>query len=389
MSWKGKLMELPPGFRFHPTDEELITHYLSKKVLDEAFSAIAIGEVDLNRCEPWDLPWRGGSMGEKEWYFFSVRDRKYPTGLRTNRATESGYWKATGKDKEIHRPAVRSTLLVGMKKTLVFYRGRAPKGHKTNWVMHEYRLEGKYTRVYDLPTSALFKREWVICRVFKKGSSSDVEVTAAAAASSIRNMMGLINHGSCSVASYNYNESSRELEYHLGGDPRTTTSTNKDDDDEEGNRPLLPPLMDATVISPNCKVDRRNRSASEPPEAHVTCFSSITVSEDEKGPNEGDCFNNNPLVFHYSSSASSNFLHSVFNSFKMMNSTPPTSGLLGNSNTSFIPDPDPDPNPNSSLKQLLQSNLYGAATMEHKHCKTTDCCKDVLTTLSPETAPNS
>jgi hypothetical protein len=49
-------IELPPGFRFHPTDEELITDYLSPKVLDTNFSAIAIGEVDLNKCEPWELP---------------------------------------------------------------------------------------------------------------------------------------------------------------------------------------------------------------------------------------------------------------------------------------------------------------------------------------------
>ncbi|OMP11596.1 No apical meristem (NAM) protein [Corchorus capsularis] len=155
-------MDLPPGFRFHPTDEELISHYLYKKVLDISFSARAIGEVDLNKSEPWELPWKA-KMGEKEWYFFCVRDRKYPTGLRTNRATDSGYWKATGKDKEIYR----GKSLVGMKKTLVFYKGRAPKGEKSNWVMHEYRLEGKYS-VHNLPKTA--KNEWVICRVFQKSS---------------------------------------------------------------------------------------------------------------------------------------------------------------------------------------------------------------------------
>ena len=55
-SKEDEMMELPPGFRFHPTDEELITHYLSQKVLNSCFCAIAIGEVDLNKCEPWDLP---------------------------------------------------------------------------------------------------------------------------------------------------------------------------------------------------------------------------------------------------------------------------------------------------------------------------------------------
>lgn len=49
-------LDLPPGFRFHPTDEEIITYYLTKKVKNSGFSAIAIGEADLNKCEPWDLP---------------------------------------------------------------------------------------------------------------------------------------------------------------------------------------------------------------------------------------------------------------------------------------------------------------------------------------------
>uniref|UniRef100_A0A0E0LPX2 NAC domain-containing protein n=1 Tax=Oryza punctata TaxID=4537 RepID=A0A0E0LPX2_ORYPU len=153
-------LELPPGFRFHPTDEEVVTYYLTRKAQDRSFSCVVIADVNLNNCEPWDLPGKA-KMGEKEWFFFCHKDRKYPTGMRTNRATASGYWKATGKDKEIFRGR---GLLVGMKKTLVFYMGRAPRGEKTPWVMHEYRLEGKLPA--NLPRSA--KDEWAVCRVFNK-----------------------------------------------------------------------------------------------------------------------------------------------------------------------------------------------------------------------------
>ncbi|XP_076900955.1 protein CUP-SHAPED COTYLEDON 2-like [Bidens hawaiensis] len=149
---------LPPGFRFHPTDEELITSYLINKISDSSFAAGVITDVDLNKCEPWDLPGKA-KMGEKEWYFFSLRDRKYPTGVRTNRATNTGYWKTTGKDKEIFNGATSE--IVGMKKTLVFYRGRAPRGEKTNWVMHEYQVHAK-------SAFRASKDEWVVCRVFQK-----------------------------------------------------------------------------------------------------------------------------------------------------------------------------------------------------------------------------
>ncbi|CAN6235253.1 unnamed protein product [Urochloa humidicola] len=168
-------MELPPGFRFHPTDEELITHYLARKVADPRFAALAVSEADLNKSEPWDLP-SLAKMGEKEWYFFCLKDRKYPTGLRTNRATEAGYWKATGKDKDIFR----AKALVGSKKTLVFYTGRAPKGEKSGWVMHEYRLHGKLPGTIPKPASS--KNEWVLCRVFKKSLIAGVGGGVAPAA---------------------------------------------------------------------------------------------------------------------------------------------------------------------------------------------------------------
>ncbi|XP_072060132.1 uncharacterized protein [Arachis hypogaea] len=159
----GKEETLPPGFRFHPTDEELITCYLINKISDSNFSGRAITDVDLNKCEPWELPGKA-KMGEKEWYFFSLRDRKYPTGVRTNRATNTGYWKTTGKDKEILNSVTSE--LIGMKKTLVFYKGRAPRGEKSNWVMHEYRIHSKST------FRTTKQDEWVVCRVFQKSAGA-------------------------------------------------------------------------------------------------------------------------------------------------------------------------------------------------------------------------
>lgn len=171
---------LPPGFRFHPTDEELVMHYLCRKCASQSIAVPIIAEIDLYKYDPWELPGKffvfllwtcelsykaiyrtwwlsykamvlylylfidvvvwfeftGKALyGEKEWYFFSPRDRKYPNGSRPNRAAGTGYWKATGADKPIGNPKP-----VGIKKALVFYAGKAPRGEKTNWIMHEYRL---------------------------------------------------------------------------------------------------------------------------------------------------------------------------------------------------------------------------------------------------------
>ncbi|KAG6775579.1 hypothetical protein NC652_013512 [Populus alba x Populus x berolinensis] len=152
--------KLPPGFRFHPRDEELVCDYLMNKASQCCDSLLMI-EVDLNKCEPWDIP-EAARVGGKEWYFYSQRDRKYATGLRTNRATATGYWKATGKDRHV----LRKGTLVGMRKTLVFYQGRAPKGKRTDWVMHEFRLEGPL----GPPKISSDKEDWVLCRVFHKSN---------------------------------------------------------------------------------------------------------------------------------------------------------------------------------------------------------------------------
>ncbi|KAE8704005.1 NAC domain-containing protein 21/22 [Hibiscus syriacus] len=152
---------LPPGFRFFPSDEELVCHYLYKKIANEEVLKGTLVEIDLHTCEPWQLP-EVAKLNANEWYFFSFRDQKYATGFRTNRATTSGYWKATGKDRTVIDPRTQET--VGMRKTLVFYRNRAPNGIKTGWIMHEFRLETP-----NMPP----KEDWVLCRVFHKSKGGE------------------------------------------------------------------------------------------------------------------------------------------------------------------------------------------------------------------------
>ncbi|KAH9616731.1 hypothetical protein KSS87_014853 [Heliosperma pusillum] len=130
---------VPPGFRFHPTEEELVGYYLTRKINSLSFELDVIVDLDLYRMEPWDFQEKCklGYSGQNEWYFFSHKDRKYPTGTRTNRATAAGFWKATGRDKAV----LSKSKMIGMRKTLVFYKGRAPNGRKSDWIMHEYRLQ--------------------------------------------------------------------------------------------------------------------------------------------------------------------------------------------------------------------------------------------------------
>uniref|UniRef100_A0A7N0TCP7 NAC domain-containing protein n=1 Tax=Kalanchoe fedtschenkoi TaxID=63787 RepID=A0A7N0TCP7_KALFE len=177
MSGSSGQLSVPPGFRFHPTDEELLNYYLRKKVSGEEIDLDVIREIDVNKLEPWDLKdkCRIGSGQQNEWYFFSHKDKKYPTGTRTNRATTAGFWKATGRDKAIHHNG--SSRRLGLRKTLVFYTGRAPHGQKTDWIMHEYRLDDHHNITHTTTLDHQEDDGWVVCRVFKKKNNprSDYE----------------------------------------------------------------------------------------------------------------------------------------------------------------------------------------------------------------------
>ncbi|CAM0952321.1 unnamed protein product [Alopecurus aequalis] len=188
--------QLPPGFRFHPTDVELVVQYLRRKALARPLPAAVIPVVHSAALpDPWDLP--GASEGEAT-YFFSQRHAPARGGGTRRRRAASGYWKATGKEKpvcvQLQCPSGRGRakqLLVGVKTALAFHRGKGGKARssRTDWVMHEYRLAAapsadKKTRANDDLQSRgpQAPGEWVVCRVTLKSrarrQAADDDTTA-------------------------------------------------------------------------------------------------------------------------------------------------------------------------------------------------------------------
>ncbi|MED6113623.1 hypothetical protein PIB30_072626 [Stylosanthes scabra] len=162
---------IPVGFRFKPTDEELVSYYLNHKLLNDNFPIHhIIPDIDLCKVEPWDIPALSIiKSDDPEWFFFSGREYKYGKSKRANRATKDGYWKATGQDRYIKERATNK--IIGSKKTLVFYKGRVPAGAKTNWVIHEY-----HATTFDDS-----QRNFVLCRLMKKVEKKCEEGTDAQA----------------------------------------------------------------------------------------------------------------------------------------------------------------------------------------------------------------
>lgn len=159
-----------PGFRFHPTDEELVGFYLRRKVEKRPINIELIKQMDIYKFEPWDLP-KSSNMGEKEWFFFCKRGRKYRNSVRPNRVTGYGFWKATGIDRPIYNARGEC---IGLKKSLVYYRGSAGKGTKTDWMMHEFRLPAendKSTKHIEAKSIAQEAEVWTLCRIFKRSGS--------------------------------------------------------------------------------------------------------------------------------------------------------------------------------------------------------------------------
>ncbi|XP_061346882.1 NAC domain-containing protein 104-like [Gastrolobium bilobum] len=160
----GGSVNLPPGFCFCPTDEELVLHFLYSKTSLPTHPNI-IPDLDMSLLDPWELNGKALSSGNQHYFFTEVKE---------NRSTKIGYWKEIGVAETIVSAGDKK---VGIKKYLVFNLGESPRGTETSWVMQEYHIcsSGFNTASYgssrrgQKPDES--RSKWVLCRVYEKKMS--------------------------------------------------------------------------------------------------------------------------------------------------------------------------------------------------------------------------
>lgn len=167
-------LNLPIGFRFRPTDEELLVHYLSRKIFSMPLPALIIPEIlDVFDSFASDLP---GDLREKR-YFFSKSNGDIDSNGCSRMISGkdcSGYWKAVGQSQLIMVPISDSAiserqqhrLLLGMKKALRFYQTTRSGCLRTRWIMHQYSLVTISSS--DQNVNMMQVGDWSIFRVYQK-----------------------------------------------------------------------------------------------------------------------------------------------------------------------------------------------------------------------------
>ncbi|KAJ9177823.1 hypothetical protein P3X46_012995 [Hevea brasiliensis] len=149
-------LKLPPGFRFCPTDQELVLHFLYRKASLLPSHEIIPDLHHLHPLDPWNLHGKALSSGN-QWYFFAHM-MEFES---QQQVTENGLWKQLDVQQPIFSDSGNK---IGIKNYLVYYIGQHPAAIETNWMMHQYHLcnssSPKRIRKSDY-------HKWVLCRVYQ------------------------------------------------------------------------------------------------------------------------------------------------------------------------------------------------------------------------------
>ncbi|CAL9007634.1 unnamed protein product [Prunus brigantina] len=138
------VLDLLRGFRYHPPEEEMVNLLKKQRMMQGKASQARriIPDIDFYKYEPWELAGRmlpDSPYQPRMWFSFSRPHHKYANSRRCNRLTAKGFWKITGKPREIKSRQLSESVTC-KKRTLTFHLGRPSKQSKTGWVKQEYYL---------------------------------------------------------------------------------------------------------------------------------------------------------------------------------------------------------------------------------------------------------
>ncbi|KAL0435132.1 UNVERIFIED_CONTAM: protein CUP-SHAPED COTYLEDON 1 [Sesamum radiatum] len=171
---------IPPGFHFAPTDQELITFYLSRKAmgLHLPWNPVLEKTIYGETANPWDVfadvPWdTSDSTGEgkecknvKSVIYVFTKLSKVSGKTRIARTAGCGTWDGQTGARKIHN---NSGQLIGHMKMFSYTVKNTPpdvRKQRDHWIMHEYSLAG-----VSLNGELPFK-DYVICRITRSSKES-------------------------------------------------------------------------------------------------------------------------------------------------------------------------------------------------------------------------
>nr|GEX43579.1 NAC domain-containing protein [Tanacetum cinerariifolium] len=209
---------LNPGYRFSPTDSEIIVYYLQRKIeTGEQHPKCRYYIADFYGDTP-DILAANHRHCENKWYFLTSRDRKYPNGNRPNRRIKNfGFWKATTKSKVICDDVTGE--IIGSRRSLAYCDNYS---RKTPWLMQEYINNNPNIRIGSRADQMMKLSDWVLAKIYKKDENQNEN-----------------NNGAYQVENMMNSEELIEDQKQLQDEPsarRTRLSVNKESNQTNGAR---------------------------------------------------------------------------------------------------------------------------------------------------------
>ncbi|KAF5197711.1 hypothetical protein FRX31_012703 [Thalictrum thalictroides] len=174
-------IELPPGYCFCPTKQELLKYYLYNKVVGEDLPVMdAVVEKTLYGREAEEPSQIFAGSSEEYLYFLTLINKKFDNvnGKKMNRVAGKGRWEMQS-NHPVYDDPPNETTVIGYDKTFNFYKDadkknskkikhgnrnskkkRKNKGDEISWIMHEY--------CFDYAVTHKQQAEWTICKIRKK-----------------------------------------------------------------------------------------------------------------------------------------------------------------------------------------------------------------------------